>query len=65
MRISESCAKCLYDRQANKTDNTEYLAEVKKLLDNRRENDTSPYMVYLFNRLRKRLLGESADQKAV
>ena len=42
MRISQSCAECLYKRQKNKTDNEEYLAEIKKLLDNRRENDTSP-----------------------
>ena len=35
MRISESCAKCLYDRQLNKTDNAEYLARIKELLDNR------------------------------
>ena len=44
MRISESCAKCLYDKQQNKTDNEEYLAKIKELLDNRREEDTSPYM---------------------
>ena len=24
MRISESCAKCLYDRQVNKTDNQDF-----------------------------------------
>ena len=29
MRISESCAECLYERQKNKTDNAEYLAEIK------------------------------------
>ena len=51
MRISESCARCLYDRQLNRTDNAEYLAEIRALLDNRSENDTSPYMVYLFNRI--------------
>ena len=33
MRISESCAKCLYDRQRGRTDNAEYLAKVKELLD--------------------------------
>ena len=29
MRISESCAACLYDKQKNKTDNEEYLSEIK------------------------------------
>ena len=61
MRISESCAKCLYDRQLNKTDNAEYLAEIKSLLDSRRENDTSPYMVYLFNKVHLKYFGKGAD----
>ena len=65
MRISESCAKCLYDRQLNKTDNKEYLAEIKKLLDNRRENDTSPYMVYLFSKVHVRYFGRGADYKDI
>ena len=61
MRISESCAKCLYDRQRNKTDNAEYLAEIKALLDGRRDNDTSPYMVYLFNKVHVKYFGKGAD----
>ena len=65
MRISESCARCLYDRQLNKTDNKEYLAEIKKLIDNRRENDTSPYMVYLFNKVHVRYFGKGADYKDI
>ncbi len=60
MRISESCAKCLYDRQKNKTDNEAYLSENGELLDNRKETDTSPYMVYLFNEVHERhLSGDS------
>ncbi len=65
MRISESCAKCLYDRQLNKTDNTEYLAEIKALLDGRGENDTSPYMVYLFNKVHIRYFGKGADYSGI
>ncbi|MBR4760971.1 MAG: DUF89 family protein [Lachnospiraceae bacterium] len=65
MRISESCAKCLYDKQKNKTDNTAYLAEIKELLDNRKEQDTSPYMVYLFNQVHTKYFGKGADYKAV
>ena len=61
MRISESCAECLYERQKNKTDNAEYLAEIKQLIDNRREEDTSPYMVYLFNKVHVRYFGTGAD----
>ena len=65
MRISQSCAECLYKRQKNKTDNTEYLAEIKSLLDNRKETDTSPYMVYLFNKVHVRYFGKGADYSII
>ena len=65
MRISESCAECLYKRQLNKNDDAEYLARVKDLLDNRGENDTSPYMVYLFNKVHEKLFGKGADYKDI
>jgi uncharacterized protein with ATP-grasp and redox domains len=65
MRISESCAKCLYDRQAAKTDNAAYLAEVKDLLDRRGEDDTTALMGYRFNRLRAKYFGEEPDFRDV
>jgi hypothetical protein len=65
MRISESCARCLYDRQLNKTDNAQYLAEIRGLLDGRGENDTSPYMVYLFNKVHVRYFGKGADYSEI
>ena len=65
MRISESCARCLYDRQKEKTENPEYLAEIREILDNRKENDTSPYMVYLFNQVHVRYFGTGADYKSI
>ncbi len=51
MRISQNCAECLYERQKKKTDNAEFLAEIRSLLDNRKENDTSPYMLFSSKRL--------------
>ena len=65
MRIPQSCAECLYERQKNKTDNIGYLTEVKRLLDNRKETDTSPYMVYLFNKVHMKYFGETADYSAI
>ncbi|MCR4750029.1 MAG: ARMT1-like domain-containing protein [Lachnospiraceae bacterium] len=65
MRISESCAACLYDKQKNKTNDEEYLAEIRQLLDNRKETDTSPYMVYLFNKVHVRRFGAGADYKDI
>ena len=65
MRISESCAKCLYDRQKNKTDNEAYLSKIRELLDHRKETDTSPYMVYLFNKEHEKFFGAGADYKDI
>ncbi len=48
MRIIDSCAACLYDKQKHLTEDPEYLARVRELLDHRKEEDTSPYMVYQF-----------------
>lgn len=65
MRIPESCAKCMYDHQKIKTDDPIYLAEVQNILDHRKENDCSPYMIYLFNQVHVRLFGKSADYREV
>jgi hypothetical protein len=65
MRISDRCAKCLYDRQANRTDNEAYLSEIKELLDNRRETDTAPFMVYQFNLAYKRYFGRTSDYSGI
>ena len=60
MRISESCAKCLYDRQRARCRNEEYLAQVKKLIEEREENDTSPLLVYRFNIEYEKRFGKTA-----
>ena len=61
MRIPESCADCLYERQKNKTDNEAYLARIREILENRDENDTSPYLVYLFSKVHMEFFGAAAD----
>ncbi len=65
MKVTESCAKCLYDRQANKTDNKEYLAEIREIIVNRKESDCSPYLVYLFNKVHVRYFGKCADYRDI
>ena len=65
MRISERCAKCLYDRQKEKTDHKEYLAKVKELIENRSEEDTSPYLVYLFNQEYEKIFGKGMDYSEI
>ena len=63
MKFSDSCAKCMYDRQMAKTDNEAYLSEVKAVLDNRTEDVTSPQLVLEFNRIHEKYLGPLPDFK--
>ncbi|MCR5755767.1 MAG: ARMT1-like domain-containing protein [Acetatifactor sp.] len=58
MRITESCAECLYDKQKHLTDNETYLARVREIIENRSEEDTSPYLVYLFDKEYVKCFGE-------
>ena len=59
MRISESCARCLYDRQRKRRPDAAYLDEVRRLIDARGEEDTSPLLVYRFDRAYERRFGPS------
>ena len=45
MRVIESCAECLYDKQKHLSDDPAYLDEVKQILADRRPRDTAPYLV--------------------
>ena len=65
MRITESCAECLYDRQKRLTENKEYLAEIKSIIDNRGEDDTAPYLVYRFNKVYEKYFGKKASYKDI
>lgn len=59
MRVNEQCAACLLDKQLHKTDDPEYLAEVRHIIENRTEEDTAPYLVYLFNKAYEERFGRS------
>ncbi len=59
VRIPESCAQCLYDRQRRRTPDEGYLAEVRALIEKRGENDTSPLLIYRFNQAYARRFGAS------
>ena len=61
MRFNDSCAKCMYDKQLKKTDNKDYLSEIKAVLDNRPENITSPELVLLFNEIHEKYFGPLPD----
>ena len=59
MKVPEDCARCLYDQQAARTKDEAYLARVREILENRRPEDSAPYMVYLFGREFERRFGVS------
>ena len=65
MRINDSCAACLYDKQLHRTDDAVYLAEVRRLIDTRRETDTAPYLVYLFDRAYEERFGKRASYRKI
>lgn len=57
MRVTESCARCLFDKQKHLSDNEEYLKEIRDIIDHRGEDDTSPYLVYLFRGVYEKYFG--------
>ncbi len=58
MKVTPCCAECLWDKQRQRTDDTEYLNEVRRIIDSRTENDTAPYLVHLFRQAYERRFGE-------
>ncbi|MBO5238350.1 MAG: DUF89 family protein [Lachnospiraceae bacterium] len=65
MRIIESCAECLYDKQKHLTEDERYLKEIKDIIDNRGEDDTSPYLVYRFNKVYQKYFGRQTSYKEI
>ena len=57
MRVSECCAECLMNKQSLLSTDRDYLVEVRRILENRAEDDTAPYLVYLFGRAYERRFG--------
>ncbi len=58
MKVTESCARCLWNRQRHLTQDAAYLSEIRQILDSRQENDCAPYLVYLFNQTYERHFGQ-------
>ena len=65
MRVNSYCAACLWDKQLHKSDDPAYLAEVRQIIDTRKDEDTAPYLVYLFNRAFERRFGKTEPYRQV
>ena len=65
MRVGTACAKCLWDRQCERTDDREYLEEVRSIIDSRGENDSAPYLVFLFNEAHEKRFGKGMSYREI
>lgn len=65
MRITESCAACLYNRQKHLSSDEQYLSEIRRIIDNRGEDDTSPYLVYLFRKVYEKHFGQRSSYRKI
>lgn len=68
MKVIDSCVQCLKRVQSNRIkdlgsaeERETYLSEVNRILSERKEDDSAPYMVYLFNKEFVRLFGDLKD----
>ena len=57
MRIIESCAECLFDKQQKLSDDPDFLREIQEIIKNRSEEDSAPYLVYLFRKVYEKHFG--------
>ena len=57
MRIIESCAECLFDKQQRLSDDPGFLREIQEIIENRSQDDSAPYLVYLFGKVYERRFG--------
>ena len=65
MRVNENCAACLLDKQVHRTNDEGYLREVRRIIDGRTEEDTAPYLVYLFNLAYERRFGKGESYREI
>lgn len=65
MRLNPKCAQCMYEKQLEKNDNKEYLAQIKAALDNRPDEITNPEMVVVFNNIYEKCIGPLPDYRDI
>lgn len=65
MKVTETCAACLLDKQQHLTADQNYLKEIQEIIQNRDEGDSAPYLVYLFNQVYEKHFGKQASYREV
>lgn len=68
MRVIESCRQCLLDKQIAKVKRNPqtkkhalFIERVEEILENRKETDSAPYLVSLFNALYKEMFDDASS----
>ncbi len=72
MRLNSYCIRCLLDRQQERIKNfedeekkTAYMKEIAKAIGESGEEDSAPYMVWVFKQIYRRYFGDTKDYKAI
>ncbi len=72
MRLNSYCIRCLLDRQQERIKNfedeekkTAYMKEIAKVIGESGEEDSAPYMVWVFKQIYRRYFGDTKDYKAI
>ncbi len=68
MRLNSMCIRCLIEKQQvrlknfeDEEKNTAYMKEIARIVGESGDEDSAPYMVYLFNQAYRRYFGDIKD----
>lgn len=65
MQITQSCAKCLYDKQKRNVQDEKYLKEIRSIIEGCDDHASAPYLVYLFNQVYEKHFGKLVSYKEI
>lgn len=60
MALAECCISCLYEKQKHMSGDAAYLAEIRQIIESRRDCDTTPYLLYFFQQAYERRFGKGS-----
>ena len=65
MQITQSCAKCLYEKQKRNVQDEKYLKEIRSIIEGCDDHASAPYLVYLFNQDYEKHFGKLVSYKEI
>ena len=65
MQITQSCAKCLYEKQKRNVQDEKYLKEIRSIIEGCDDHASAPYLVYLFNQVYEKHFGKLVSYKEI